>query len=376
MQELEEQFKANGGTFEEYRIGDLFEKQTLRFLKSKFDKIQDVSKVKTSEFNVPLVNAKDGDNGIMYYGRETDFETEEMCIDIVNDGAVSTGNVYPQPQRTGVLYNAYLVKPYFDVNDELLIYCAQALQKAIKLKFGYDKKASWERVQNEYFSLPTLNGEIAFDYMESYICELQNESIIKLNAYLKSSGLENTELTQEEKNAVLKLRNGDVKWNEFKVGELFESSNGDFDIQKTHINNKGDYVITAGLTDNGILGKSDIKARVFDSHTITVDMFGFAFYRNFKYKIVTHARVFSLKPKIDINDESGFFIVTTFKYLTQLFGYGNMCSWEKIKNYTICFPITADGAIDWDFMQNLITAESRLAIRGVVEWKDKILDNF
>ena len=40
----------------------------------------------------------------MYYGRSSDFESAEMTIDIVNDGAVSTGNVYPQPHITGVSY--------------------------------------------------------------------------------------------------------------------------------------------------------------------------------------------------------------------------------------------------------------------------------
>ena len=88
----------------------MFEKLNLSFNKSKFDKEKDVSRVQNSEFSLPLVNAKDGDNGIMYYGRPEDFDSETMTIDIVNDGAVSTGNVYSQPQKTGVLYNAYLIK--------------------------------------------------------------------------------------------------------------------------------------------------------------------------------------------------------------------------------------------------------------------------
>ena len=91
----------------------LFEKQNLKFKKGKFDKEKDVSRILTEEYSLPLVNAKDGDNGIMYYGRPEDFENVEMSIDIVNDGAVSTGNVYSQPQKTGVLYNAYLIKSKF-----------------------------------------------------------------------------------------------------------------------------------------------------------------------------------------------------------------------------------------------------------------------
>jgi len=44
---------------------------------------------------------------------------------------------------------------------------------------------------------------------------------------------------------------------------LFEISNGNFDIQKNHINGSGDYVITAGVTKNGVLEKTDFEAKIF-----------------------------------------------------------------------------------------------------------------
>ncbi|WP_196758227.1 hypothetical protein [Moraxella catarrhalis] len=111
----------------------------LKFLKSTFDKEKDISKEKTKEFNLPLVNAKNGDNGVMYYGRSSDFESVEMTIDIVNDGAVSTGNVYPQPQRTGVLYNAYLIKSKFKVNERLLLFFCFNNTKINKIKIWIRK---------------------------------------------------------------------------------------------------------------------------------------------------------------------------------------------------------------------------------------------
>ncbi len=151
-----------------------------------------------------------------------------------------------------------------------------------------------------------------------------------------------------------------IKWGEFKLGDLFEASNGDFDIQKRHINHKGEFVITAGLSNNGVLGQSDIKAKVFESHTITIDMFGCAFYRSFAYKMVTHARVFSLKPKFEINHKIGLFLSTLFFGYPKKFGYENMCSWAKIKNDKVILPLkptaktqTLDG-IDFDFMEKFI----------------------
>ncbi|WRD41616.1 restriction endonuclease subunit S [Helicobacter pylori] len=151
-----------------------------------------------------------------------------------------------------------------------------------------------------------------------------------------------------------------IKWGEFKLGDLSEASNSDFDIQKRHINHKGEFVITAGLSNNGVLGQSDIKAKVFESHTITIDMFGCAFYRSFPYKMVTHARVFSLKPKFEINHKIGLFLSTLFFDYPKKFGYENMCSWAKIKNDKVILPLkptantqTLDG-IDFDFMEKFI----------------------
>ncbi|MFP6253610.1 restriction endonuclease subunit S [Helicobacter pylori] len=133
-----------------------------------------------------------------------------------------------------------------------------------------------------------------------------------------------------------------------------------FDIQKRHINHKGEFVITAGLSNNGVLGQSDIKAKVFESHTITIDMFGCTFYRSFPYKMVTHARVFSLKPKFEINHKIGLFLSTLFFGYPKKFGYENMCSWAKIKNDKVILPLkpTANAQtlddIDFHFMEKFI----------------------
>lgn len=134
---------------------------------------------------------------------------------------------------------------------------------------------------------------------------------------------------------------------------MFTSSNGDFDIQKSHINGNGSYVITAGLTNNGILGKTDVDAKIFDKNTITVDMFGAVFYRPFQYKMVTHARVFSLKPNFKISERQGLFISNSFHFLNKIYGYENMCSWEKIKSKKVKLPIK-NSKINYDFMEGFI----------------------
>lgn len=57
----------------------------------------------------------------MFWAKKNDFETASMSIDIVQNGAIATGKVYPQPQETGVLWDSYLIKlkDYFPSKEVL-----------------------------------------------------------------------------------------------------------------------------------------------------------------------------------------------------------------------------------------------------------------
>lgn len=158
---------------------------------------------------------------------------------------------------------------------------------------------------------------------------------------------------------------------EFKLSELFTASNGSTDIQSSDIDNQGDYVITSGTQNNGILGKSSILAPIFKGNSLTVDMFGNVFYRDFSYKMVTHARVFSLSSKM-LSHENGLFIAACLQKITCHFSYANMCSWNKIKNEKIALPVLPDGTPNYQFMENYIRAIEKKVIQRYD--KDKLLE--
>ena len=158
-------------------IGDLMTKLDLKIKKKDFDKRLDTSLEMNEEFSLPLINAKDGNNGIMYYGREDDFESEEMCLDIVQNGAVATGNVYAQIQRTGVLWDAYLVKPNDVISQYALLFLSLIVQKSIKKKFNYDNKAIWDKVKLEVIHLPQdKQGKPDWKFMDLYMKNVKNKA--------------------------------------------------------------------------------------------------------------------------------------------------------------------------------------------------------
>lgn len=163
----------------------MFRKVEAKCKKEDFDKRLDTSTTPNEEYCIPLVNAKLGDNGIMFYGRKSDWNTQEMCIDVIQNGAIATGTVYAQPQPVGVLWDAYLIKPWAQVKSaESLLYMAKCLEKITKELFSYDKKATWDRVKFCEISLPvTPDGDIDFDYMEHYIHAVEKLTITNVVKY-------------------------------------------------------------------------------------------------------------------------------------------------------------------------------------------------
>lgn len=171
--------------FKAFKVSDVFNKVEAKCKKADFDKRRDTSTVPNEEYCIPLVNAKVGDNGIMFYGRKSDWNTQEMCIDVIQNGAVATGTVYAQPQAVGVLWDAYLIKPMVESKSvEVLLYMAKCIEKITKEQFSYDKKATWDRVKLCEVSLPvTSDGNINFDYMERYIRATEKLAIADVAKY-------------------------------------------------------------------------------------------------------------------------------------------------------------------------------------------------
>jgi len=150
-----------------FRIGDLFEK-----LPVKKAKTNDIRSYRNNEFCLPVVYAKYGDNGIMYWGRKDEFTTYSNVISIVYNGVISAGKVYAQEEETGILAESYFIrlKDYqvpFRVNQFLSI----VIEKVIYSKYSRENLATWKnRVENEMISLPITSANVPdWDYMEQYI---------------------------------------------------------------------------------------------------------------------------------------------------------------------------------------------------------------
>ncbi|MCI6177812.1 MAG: restriction endonuclease subunit S, partial [Campylobacter sp.] len=79
--------------------------------------------------------------------------------------------------------------------------------------------------------------------------------------------------------------------------------------------------------------------------------------------------------KFDISKNLLFFFATTIQKSIKLkFSYELKASWERVKNENIKLPITANGEIDFDFMENFIKAIQKLIIKDLVIWSQKKIE--
>ncbi|WQW73663.1 restriction endonuclease subunit S [Helicobacter pylori] len=168
-----------GLTWQHFKLGDLFEKVSARFL-GKGDKFKATSKSITDTHNIPLVYCKKGNNGIMYWGKKGDFETYNNIISIIYNGVIATGLTYAHRDEVGILAESYFIK-FKNGNPNFLcnLFIKTAIEKVLYPKYSRDNLATWtNKVENELILLPTNpHGGIDFNFMRTLINALMKQTI-------------------------------------------------------------------------------------------------------------------------------------------------------------------------------------------------------
>lgn len=170
-------FKNGKIRFKEFKIGELFDVVPSPYF-GKIKRQLNVSKIQTNEFNLPLICAKKGNNGIMYYGRSNDFKSYKNVLSVVYNGAIAAGLVYAHDESIGIFTDSYLIKLKRDVTFKTNLFFKSVIEKCIYDKYSRELKAVWKRVKENTIFLPIKrNGTADFAFMESFITAQQKLAI-------------------------------------------------------------------------------------------------------------------------------------------------------------------------------------------------------
>lgn len=374
--------------FKMFKVGELFDIHPTTVYKMKNNELF------ASDGTTPVLSNSSVDNGIGGYCGLAPTERGDMIT--FSDTTTGADTMFYQPNPFIGYPHVQGMYPYQSDrwNEKCCLYVISCIRKSAGNGWSYAVKFNRALVKELLIELPVIESpdldheytveDIDWQYMQDRIAELEQDRIAELDAYLKATGLDDYELTDEDKKALspkstsneanaleADSQDGQVRFKKFTLGALFASSTGDVDLQQKDINGKGHFLINSGLENHGIKGKTDKKAKVFPANTITVDFWGNAYYRDFEYKMATHNHVFSLAGDVIRNRLVGMYIVGMLSKLPKLFSYNNMATWNKLKNIEISLPVTSDGDINFEYMERYIRAIEKLTIANVVKFRDR-----
>ena len=325
--------------------------------------------------SLPYVVRTTRNNGVVGYIAENQiYANEANTLSFAQD----TFTVFYQKQKYFTGNKVKILKPKFDIkNSNVMHFLVACFQKALAhLSWGDGSTVS--SINQIKIELPiNSDGEIDFEFMESFVAELEAERVAELEAYLAAASLKDYELTTAELSALNQFPN--LTWGEFKMDNLFarlstqklpyKAKNLPTNIQNefnlpcltSSFNNQGlnYFAPRAGATilKNVISlpSNSDVYRGYFQSRDFTVLSDAYA--------------IDWVDKKTEHKIQSYLFALTSINKITDLpiYSYKNkLGGWNVVKNKLIELPINSDGEIDFEFMNDFIKAIEKLVIKDVV----------
>ena len=176
---------------------------------------QPVKKDRFSEPSTGLVPAITGvtvNNGYGFYTTKEGKKTYKDILTISKDGEYA-GTVYLQDEEVYLAGHSMGLIPKMDIEKSCLIYIAALFVNYLRL--GYWKinaqipSVTDKKMNSVLINLPVIANpdpaheytvdDIDWQYMRDRIMELERDRIMELDAYLQATGLNNYELTDEDK---------------------------------------------------------------------------------------------------------------------------------------------------------------------------------
>ncbi len=252
-----------------------------------------------------------------------------------------------------------------------LYFVLPILQKEFD-KFGYD--TSMANTINLQFSLPiTSPGKIDFDFMESFIAELEAERVAELSAYLTVSGLDNYELSSEEMEIIERFKKQQIPFSEFEFIKIFNNIKQGRRLKKDDQTPGNIPFVMSGTTNTGVIGNISNPVARFPKNSITIDIFGNSFYRNYDFGAGDDTGVYWNTEKEYSKTCMLFFAAAMGRALRGKYSYGKKLRSSQSVHFKMQLP-TKDGKPDYDTMAILISAVQKLVIKDVVLYADRKIE--
>ncbi|MBT1035441.1 restriction endonuclease subunit S [Canibacter sp. lx-45] len=366
LQKLKDDFTKAGGEWRDTRVGDLFE---IRPTKNYGLTNQRLFETKG---NTPVVVNSSLNNGI---GGYVNLEPTEKRNTVTFSDTTTSDSIFYQPNDFIGYSHVQGMFPFRKWSKLSLLYFVISFRAATRGKFDYGNKFNRDRAKEVIVTIPYKKQGVAFSYMEAYISELEAAYVSELEAayvseleaYLKASGLDNYELSNDEQAAVKLVSENKIKWSKYKYNQLFKIEPIKLKLTKENLDTGGKIPVYSSISgNNGIMGYTKTSATyrineetsfyvVFGDHTRSFNIASADFCVMDNVKVLKPLQNYTLKQLL--------FIISSWKKGIVDKGYSR--HWSIAKDLKIQLP-TKNGEIDFDFITTLVVAIQKLVIKDVV----------
>lgn len=367
----------------------------------------------------PYFTRTENNNGILGYVEYLD-EEHKIKGNSLAVGMISMRFHYMYHDFYAGQFTKTLIPKFQGFNEKLAMYFMAILNKHSEYYQSFLVRHFKDKVSETVVSLPVVEcpdlaheytvEDIDFKYMQERIAELEQdriagleqERIAELDAYLMATGLDDYELTDEDKEMLslstesassdeagapeADFGNGQVRFKKFALGDVFNiySPKKRFNANKVQFNGKYPYV-ARGSSNNGIRGYitedekylSPARSLSFGQDTATVFYQPDAYFTGDKIKVM-------VLNNHELNDELAQYFITVITKVFSTFAWGQNSFNEKILKATeIVLPVIESPDpdhdytvedIDFDYMERYIRTIEKLAIADVTRYRSAVID--
>ena len=222
-------------------------------------------------------------------------------------------------------------------------------------KYNYVNKPGVQKYKQDTIPLPLKPSANPSNYTQEDIDWTYMETVMsRVTARAKERLANLPQPTDKKKTPV-----DTSSWGEFVVGELFDNITRGTRLKKSDRKPGPTPLVTAGSENQGIAEHILENKELFNGITLTIDMFGNVFARNYPFYADDNILVLQTNGHTFKQIQ---FMASSLAHLANEYGYTNQFRQNTLNNTTVKLPLkpsanpsdyTQDD-IDWDYMENFM----------------------
>ena len=298
---------------------------------------------------------------------------------------LNEGNTVSFGQDTATMF--YQDKPYF-TGDKIKIleprdrsfnksnaqFFITAMMKSFSSFSWGSSSFNVDIIKNQKIKLPIskndrinfkLIEEIIVDIEKLHIAEIESNHKSELKAYLSVAKIENYELTQVENKVLKDFENQAIEFSEFTYKNIFNKIKQGRRLKKDD-QLPGDIpFIMAGVTNTGVTNYVSNPVASFPLNSITIDIFGNTFYRDFSFGAGDDTGVY-WNDEVDYSPKTMIFFAAAMKRsILGKFTFGKKLRSSQSLDFKMKLPSIGND-VDVNTITTLISAVRKLIIMDII----------